>query len=308
MLAVALPSNFTDTVNRQQLIFLSTAVLAVFLLFFLGRTTPKPHTADDGHDHSVQQQQQQPAALDFPTMLGLAKKRLNPAQLEKVTGWENSVVRGAVKEQQITVYRTLARFWMDTIGAFVPYAKYLAEAAKLENSEKNLTFAAHLLLAELQTVSEQPLQVWMATEAKELFEKALELNPANDSTKVGLGSCYFFGGGGNEPPMKGIGYLREVAEKNPGNAYAQYMLGVGSFISRQWPKAIERFTKVVELEPDNLEALLRLADASEQSGDKAAAKKWYRQFVATVKRLEKNGTFKGNPQMLQQIEEHIKTL
>lgn len=307
MLDVALPPNYTDeTVNRQQLIFLSTAVLAVFLLFFLGRTTPKPHTADDGHDHSTEQQA--PAGLDFPTMLGLAKKRLTPAQLEKVTGWENSVVRGAVKEQQITMYRTMARFWMDSIGAFVPYAKYLGEAAKLENSEKNLTFAAHLLLAELQSVQEQPLQVWMATEAKQLFEKALELNPANDSTKVGLGSCYFFGGGGNEPPMKGIGYLREVAEKNPANTYAQYMLGVGSFISRQWPKAIERFTRVVELEPSNLEALLRLADACEQSGDKAAAKKWYQQFVATVKRLEQTGSFKSNPAMLQQIEAHIKEL
>ena len=307
MLDVALPPNYTDeTVNRQQLIFLSTAVLAVFLLFFFGRTTPKPHTADDGHDHSTEQQA--PAGLDFPTMLGLAKKRLNPAQLEKVTGWENSVVRGAVKEQQITMYRTMARFWMDSIGAFVPYAKYLGEAAKLENSEKNLTFAAHLLLAELQSVQEQPLQVWMATEAKQLFEKALELNPANDSTKVGLGSCFFFGGGGNEPPMKGIGYLREVAEKNPANTYAQYMLGVGSFISRQWPKAIERFTRVVELEPTNLEALLRLADACEQSGDKAAAKKWYQQFVATVKRLEQNGSFKSNPAMLQQIEAHIKEL
>lgn len=296
--------------NRQQLILVSTALVVVFLLFFWGRTTPHAqHNEHDGHDHSTT-----PAAgsatttLDFPTMLGLAKKRLTPGQLTKVTEWENAVVRGNIKDQQIAVYRTLSRFWMDSIGAFVPYAKYLAEAAKLENSEKNLTFAAHLLLAEAQSVSEPPLQTWMATEAKELFEKALILNPANDSTKVGLGGCFFFGGGGSEPPMKGIGYIREVAEKDSSFVYAQYMLGLGSFISRQWSKAVERFERVLQLQPDNIEVLLRLADALEQDGRKPAAKERYQQFIQTAQRLEKQGKFRSNPQMMQQIADHIKQL
>lgn len=290
--------------NKQQIILLSTAILAVFLLFFFGRTVPKNEPKPQPAATHTEPHQE----LDFPTMLSLAKKRLTPAQLEKVTGWENSISRGDVKEQQITLYRTLSRFWMDSVGAFVPYIKYLGDAAKLEKSEKNLTFAAHLLLSELQTVEEQPLQVWMAKEAKELFEKALELNPGNDSTKVGLGSCYFFGGAGSEPPMRGIALIREVSEKDPNNTFAQYMLGVGSFISGQMPKAIERFKKVVELQPENLEVILRLADAYEQSGDKAAAKEWYLQFLTTVKKLESQKKFKGNPEMLKQIEAHIKTL
>ena len=299
--------------NRQQIISITAAITAVFLLYFFGRTVPKKVEDDHaGHDHS-KTAATTPAAgnttlLDFPTMLGLAKKRLSPAQLQKVTEWENSVVRGDVKNQQIQVYRKLSAFWMDTIGAFVPYAKYIAEAAKLENSEKNLTFAAHLFLEELQTVTEQPLQLWMAKEAKELFEKAYELNPANDSTKVGLGSTYFFGAGGSEPPMKGIGLIREVAEKDPENAFAQYMLGVGSFISAQWPKAIERFEKVTQLQPQNLEVKLRLADAYEKSGDKVNAKKWYQQFLETVKVLESQGKFRSNPEMMKQIEDHIKLL
>lgn len=290
--------------NRQQILIVLTAILAVFLLFIFGRTVPKPS------DQKKQPALASPQApgLDFPKMLSLARKRLTPAQLQKVTSWENSVVRGDVKEQQIIVYKNLSRFWMDSIGAFVPYIKYMGEAAKLENSEKNLTFAAHLLLAELQTVEEQPLKVWMAKEAKELFEKAFELNPLNDSTKVGLGSTYFFGGAGNEPPMKGIGLIREVVEKDSTNIFGQYMLGVGSFISGQWPKAIERFTKVVKLQPDNLEVLLRLADACEQSGDKIAAKKWFTVFVNKAREMEKKKRFRVKPEMLQQIEKHIETL
>ncbi|MBP6686714.1 MAG: tetratricopeptide repeat protein [Lacibacter sp.] len=287
---------------------------AVFLLYFFGRTVPKKAEDDHaGHDHAKTSAPATPAntqavTLDFATMLGLAKKRLNAGQLQKVTEWENSVVRGDVKNQQIQVYRKLSAFWMDTIGAFVPYAKYIAEAAKLENSEKNLTFAAHLFLGELQTVTEQPLQVWMAIEAKELFEKALALNPANDSTKVGLGSTYFFGGAGNEAPMRGIALIREVVEKNPENAFAQYMMGVGSTISGQWPKAIERFEKVLALEPQNLEVILRLADAYKSSNDNANAKKAYGLFLQTVRSLETQGKFRSNPEMMKQIEEQIKLL
>lgn len=300
--------------NRQQIISVTAAITAVFLLYFFGRTVPKTVKDDHaGHDHSTTATpataaNTQAVTLDFPTMLGLAKKRLNAQQLQKVTEWENSVVRGDVKNQQIQVYRKLSAFWMDTIGAFVPYAKYIAEAAKLENSEKNLTFAAHLFLRELQTVSEQPLQVWMAKEAKELFEKAYALNPTNDSTKVGLGSTYFFGGAGNEAPMRGIALIREVAEKDPQNAFAQYMMGVGSTISGQWPKAIERFEKVLALEPQNLEVILRLADAYKTNGDNANAKKKYELFLQTVRSLETQGKFRSSPEMMKQIEEQIKLL
>jgi tetratricopeptide (TPR) repeat protein len=178
----------------------------------------------------------------------------------------------------------------------------------LENSEKSLTFAAHLMLAELPSVSEQGLQIWLAKEARLLFEKAKTINPGNDSTLVGLGSCYFFGAGGNEPPMKGIMLIREVAEKNPKNIYAHYMLGMGAAISRQFDKAVERFTKVLELDPDNMEARLRLADITEQMGNKEGAKKQYEAFLQTVKKMEAAGKFKANPEMIRQIQEHIDTL
>jgi cytochrome c-type biogenesis protein CcmH/NrfG len=199
-------------------------------------------------------------------------------------------------------------FWKDSVGAFVPYVKYLGEAAKLENSEKSLTFAAHLILAELTSVTEPPLQIWLAKEARSLFEKAYTLNQSNDSTRVGLGSCFFFGAAGDDPPMKGIGLIREVAERKPNDIFAQYMLGIGASVSGQMDKAIERFGKVVELDPDNIDARLRLADLTEQKGDKAGASKLYQEFLETLRRLEKAGKFKANPEMIRQIEQHIETL
>ena len=114
----------------------------------------------------------------------------------------------------------------------------------------------------------------MALQAKELFERTLQLDPKNDSLKVGLGSCYLFGNISSNP-MEGIQLIREVAERDPENMYAQFMLGMGAMVSGQMDRAIERLSKVAAHEPENLEAILMLADAYEQKGDNPNAIKWY---------------------------------
>jgi len=293
-------------VNRPQIILLVSSVGLVLTLFFLGKTKP-----DNQIKPASSEAQGKPATADslsFDAMLSVSKKRISSENLQQINTWEQTVSRSADSTVKINIFRQLAGFWKDSVGAFVPYVKYLGEAAKLENSEKNLTFAAHLMLAELPSVTELPLQIWLAKEARSLFEKALTWNQSNDSTRVGLGSCYFFGAAGDDPPMKGIGLIREVAERKPNDIFAQYMLGIGASVSGQTDKAIERFGNVVELDPDNIDARLRLADLTEQKGDKAGAAKLYQDFLKTLRRLEKAGKFKPNPEMILQIEKHIETL
>jgi tetratricopeptide (TPR) repeat protein len=53
-------------------------------------------------------------------------------------------------------------------------------------------------------------------------------------------------------PMDGMLELRDIAERNPDNADAQYHLGRFSVQSGQLDKAEERFLLVTELEPDSL--------------------------------------------------------
>ena len=75
-----------------------------------------------------------------------------------VNGLKSAVVRGDVKDQQIRVYHQLANFWRDSGRLFEPYAYYMAEAAKLENSEKSLTFAARLFLDNLRGAEDPALK------------------------------------------------------------------------------------------------------------------------------------------------------
>lgn len=226
-----------------------------------------------------------------------SKQRLTPDQQSYINRLENAVVRGDVKSQQLMVYNQLASYWRDSAKAFLPAAYYTGEAAKLENLEKNLTFAARLYLDNIRMQSDGELRDWMAEQAKGLLEQALKLNPSNDSLKVSLGSCYIFGNvHGN--PMEGIMMIREVAEKDPHNMYAQMMLGIGGAMTGQFDKAIERFRKVVDHQPRNLEAILSLAEVYEQKGDKKSAIEWY----------EKSKQLIENKEIVQEIDARVQQL
>lgn len=277
--------------NRQQIILISSGTVLLILLFFFGNTIPpkKPtQVVDTPHlDKKIETEK----------LLVHAKERLTPQQLEKVTSLENSVKRGDIKNQQLKVYQQLASFWGDTIKLFEPYAFYTAQAAKLENSEKNLTFAGHLFLNNLKTETDAAMQNWLATNAKDVFTRALQINPANDSSKIGLGACYIFGNLSNNP-MEGIAAIREVAQRHPDNLFAHVILGLGGVKSGQFDKAVEHFVVVVNAQPDNVEATLNLAEAYDQKGDKANATKWYKTVKGKV----------FNPEAQKELDNRIKAL
>jgi Tfp pilus assembly protein PilF len=54
-----------------------------------------------------------------------------------------------------------------------------------------------------------------------------------------------------QDPMRGIMMLREILEEDPNNVEAHWHLGLFSVQSQQYDKALERFKKVIELEPEN---------------------------------------------------------
>jgi tetratricopeptide (TPR) repeat protein len=270
-------------VKKPQWITLVTAIILVAILYVFGRvvpekkanTTRQPDLADN------------PASID--SILSDAKKRLDAAQIVRLNALENSVVRGNVNEQKLKIYHQLAHFWADTGQIFEPYAWYEAEAARLENSEKSLTFAAHLFLQNMRGENDQPLRTWKALEAKDLFERSLKINPQNDSSIIGLGACYIFGGI-SATPMEGILKVKAVADKDSSNIFAQEVLGHGSMYSGQYDKAIARFEIVYRLSKKNedtqLEACLMLAEAYERKADRLSAINWYKKSLTLIKNQE----------------------
>lgn len=262
-------------------------------LFLFGRTVAKKSKID------------MPAAavktFDIRQYIEDFKKSLPASQVMELSKMENSVTRGDVVAQQVQANNELANYWKDTIKAVEPYLYYISEAAKLDNSEKNLTFAAQLNLHNLRTEQDEAKINWQAEEAIDLFQRAIKLNPDNDTLKVGLGSCYVFGKGriaGPAETMKGIQQLLEVVRKDSTNMEAQLVLGIGGYTSGQFDKAIERLLRVVKAQPDNLQAIAFLADTYAAKGDKAQAVKWY-----TISKKMAN-----DPHYSKEVDERIKEM
>lgn len=264
----------TTKINPQ-LALVAGGIILFSVLFIFGRTVPKK-------DKPVETQHVDAGAFSFSALMTGLKKDLKPYQLTYLTGLENSVTRGNVKDQQIHMYHQLASFWRDSIPVPEVSAYYAGEAAKLENSEKSLTFAAHLLTSRLMQVENSPgFQNWLATNAKVLFERALQINPSNDSSKIGLGACFIFGNI-SDNPMQGIQPITEITRRDPGNVYAQKILALGGIKSGQFDKAIERLKIVLDKEPGNMEMIFRLAEAYERKGDKVNAIAQYRKLKELV--------------------------
>jgi len=289
--------------KKPQWITLSIAVLLVLGLFaatqgsLFGekkRSLAKPApTANntEAHDHG----------LTTDSILFYAKKNLPQAQVARLTFLENGFEGVHAGEQKLHALHQLAKYWSDSAKAFTPmawypYAYYTAEAARLENSEKSLSFAAHLFLAALSREQSHEVKDWEADQAKDLFERSLKLNPQNDSAKVGLGATILYSGHG--APMKGIAMIREVAEKDPRNAYAQLTLGEASLMSGQLDKAVERFKNVVQQQPDNLQAAVMLADTYERMNKKEEAIGAYQKALPYI----------TIPQMKKEVEKRINDL
>ena len=281
--------------KKQQWILIGSGVILVAILFLFGKTVPQKK-----QDPKPAAVSSHPEKFDFKASLAEAKAQLSPEQQGYVNSLENSVGRGDVKNQQIHTYHQLATFWKDSASRFEPYAYYTAEASKLENSEKSLTFAAQLFLDNLRAATDPSLKSWMAATSRELFERALTLNPANDSAKIGVGSTYIFGSTEENPQqvMQGIQQILEVARRDSTNMYAQLMLGIGGLVSGQLDRAVDRLSKVVAQQPANLEAVLSLAEAYERKGENKNAMKWY----------QASKKFIGNPEVLKEIDNRIKDL
>ena len=283
--------------KKQQIILLAGGLLIFASLFYFGNTVATKDLSSKGEAPGPAAA----AAFNIGKHIQDAKSKLSVSQINYINSLENSISRGDVAAQQIKVYNQLASFWADSIHQQEIYIFYTSQSAKLVNSEKNLTFAAQLILADLRNESDPAKRGWKAEQAIELFEHAITLNPNNPNLQVGLGSCYVFGKGmvGNpQETMKGIQQLLQVVRKDSLNMQAQLVLGIGGVISNQFDKAIDRLLNVLKYEPSNLEAISWLADAYAGKGDKANALKWYEISKRMI----------NNPVYTKEVNERIKSL
>lgn len=268
--------------KKPQLILAGICLSLVFLLFVFGRFVPEKEKLTKAESGAAA-----PAVSSFSidSARSSVEKSLSGELNLALKNLEQKLKAASTSAMQLAAYHELAHFWSEEFQFFELYAWNEALAARLENSEKSLTFAARLFLDNLQEDPDGPRRQWKALQAKDLYERSLKIDPNNDSTKVGLGACYLFGNISTNP-MEGIALIREVVQRDSANVYAQLTLVKASILSGQFDKGITRLQTVIRIEPQNIEAHLLLADLYERTGEKKEAVKWYEKSLQLIEQPE----------------------
>jgi lipopolysaccharide biosynthesis regulator YciM len=262
-------------------ITLLVAITLVAALYFggniipppkIGNNTPAPMAgATAPHMHS--------ASVD--SILTAAHQHISSKGKETISAIEHQIESIKDSLTMSPVLLKLAQAWQTNNHPTVA-AYYTSLSAKLENSEKNLTFAAQFFLDRIGEDSSESVQMWDAEQAMDCFQRVLKINPDNDSATIGLAMGLVFTG----QTMQGVQLLRGITQKDSTNIPANQILGQLAIQSGQFDKAIKRFETILSVDAKNTEAMYFLAEAYKSKGDKAKAIQMFEQCKKAVNKPE----------------------
>lgn len=287
--------------KKTQIILIAAAVAAATALYFFGNTI-KPKTGQvTGHNHTE-------APVAGPMMGGLdditaadinglsaaAKKKLKPENISELEALEQQLAKARTETEKTEAYDLIGRFWHDQKNRLFA-AYYVGQSGLLDNSEKKLTFASHLLTEDINKENDPSVRKLMFDVADACYQQLISLHPEDEDVAIDH-KLLIIEGAGNV--MQGVVMLRDWSDKHPGNKRAHLILGSMSIQSQQFEKALERADKVLALDNKNLEAYLLKSQAYQLMGQKEKA--------ITV--LNEAKTMMNNPAFSKDVDEFIKQM
>jgi len=161
----------------------------------------------------------------------------------------------------------MSAFW-DSAGVPGVAASYYEQVAGTNNNEESYLNAAYRYFDAFKSSHDSAESAYFSSKAINSYSKVLEINPNNLNAKTDLGALYAEATG---EPMKGIMMLREVVAADPNHENAQLNLGFLSMRSGQFEKALERFDKVLAINPARIDMYIYRGEAMVQLGRKKEA-------------------------------------
>ena len=164
-------------------------------------------------------------------------------------------------------------------------AYYFYQFAKVEGTKVAMENAGDVLVSAYKSTEDSVILNNLITFALRSYEDAV-LKDGNDvDLKIKLADAYVQG---SQEPMKGIGILRQLSDSLPDNVPVLLALGRLSIQSGQYDKAKERLQKILQLEPQNTEALYFLAITEAQLGHDDEAIRLFEMCKLLVNNIEFN--------------------
>lgn len=233
--------------------------------------------------------------ISFQDFEKKSKKELTASLLSNLDALEGNLTKNSSSpEEKENSIRKIADFWKSQNNTVLTawYSFKIAETNKLKVAYEN---ACNNFLIALNSEKDSLISNNLITFALLSFENAEKQGETSVDLKIKLARLYTEK---SQDPMKGIGLLRGIIEKDSNNIPTLIELGRLSIMSGQYEKAKDRLEKVMKLQPENTEALYFLAVTNEGLGNKDLA----------IKQLEMCKIMVANPEFDIEINEYIKNL
>lgn len=169
--------------------------------------------------------------------------------VSKIAKFYDSFNNAENQEKRLIFADSLAKVYQN-IGKLDSLAKYIEVKTIEFPSLENYKIAGDAYYEAFNFAVDNAKRNYLGERAQEYYSRVLDENSALLDVKSKLAMTYV----ASSNPMQGITMLREVLADDPDNELAIYNLGMLSITSGQFDKAIERFRRLMELNPEKPEA------------------------------------------------------
>jgi len=205
---------------------------------------------------------------------------LDQKEKEKLAGWKQLVSESGSKRTDL--YDSISSIW-DTHKLFSLSAFWYEQKAKKDGTEKSYLNAAYRYFDARKQSVDTSVKRMITEKTIAAYNKVLDLNPENLNAKSDLGVLYTEDGSN---PMKGIKMLQEVVAADPDHEMAQLNLGLLAYRSNQLDKALERFDKVLQINPDRIDMHIYKSQVYREQGKSSKAIDEIEKFITSAKNPE----------------------
>jgi tetratricopeptide (TPR) repeat protein len=176
----------------------------------------------------------------------------------------DSLEMASLDEEKTELLEKLASLWYNQQRPLIS-AHYAEQLAQLNNSEEAWQIAGTSYLIAAQRLQIDREQEYAIQKSRQALEKALSFNAENIENRINLALSYV-----EMPeesnPMKGILMLVELNKQNPDNIPVLIQLGRLALGTNQMEKAVERLSRVIELDSNNRQAHCYLEEIYTKQG------------------------------------------
>jgi len=234
--------------NKSQIFLLAASLLAIFCLFYFGRTTEI--------------------------------KTVNPVINVKTGEFDTDRFLNLQKQKLLLIPRDSLKLLWKNNGIFASASEISYRKAAVLNTAKAYEEAGNKLFKSFNHIADSAAKVYLVDNAQKAFSKAHSLDSTFLDAKMNEAEILI---DVKNQIMPGVQILLSIVRKYPNNVRANITLARLAVVSGQFEKAFERLNKLIKLNPKNAEAYYVLAGAYESKGDIANAIKNYRLTMQYIK-------------------------